>query len=101
LGRTGGIIGAQDSGKLRCAARQAPQALLQVWRVNFECATAWGVVNAMPEGRYRLIGAIASPNAIVLILAQIQEELWKVDRRPSWGQRPTARVLPSKRSRAV
>jgi hypothetical protein len=25
----------------------------------------------------------------------------KVDRRPSWGQRPAARVLPSKRSRAV
>jgi hypothetical protein len=25
----------------------------------------------------------------------------QVDRRPSWGQRPAARVLPSKRPRAV
>jgi glutathione S-transferase len=66
LGRTGRIIGGQDSGKLRCAARQAPQALLQVWRVKFECAMARDEVNAMTEGRYRLIGSTASPYAIKL-----------------------------------
>jgi hypothetical protein len=66
LDRTGRIIGGKDSGKLRCAARQAPQALLQVWRVKFECAMARDEVNAMTEGRYRLIGSTASPYAIKL-----------------------------------
>jgi hypothetical protein len=116
-------------------------------------------VNAMPDGRYRPIGSIASPYAIKLrallryrripfdwiimteALREATEHLrpnlipvlqyhdgtyrgetttlayrscpdacsnsgransfLKVDRRPSWGQRPAARVLPSKRSRAV
>jgi hypothetical protein len=120
---------------------------------------AAGEVNAMTEGRYRLIGSTASPYAIKLrallryrripfdwvimtkALRKATEHLrpnlipalqypdgtyrgettalayrscsdacsnsgransfLKVDRRPSWGQRPAACVLPSKRSRAV
>jgi len=37
LGRAGRIVGGQNSCKFRCAARRAPQALLQVWRLKFEC----------------------------------------------------------------
>jgi hypothetical protein len=65
----GRIIGRQDSGKARCAARQVPQALLQVWRVKFECAEA-DEVNAMTEGRYRLIGSTASPYVTTLKAAR-------------------------------
>jgi hypothetical protein len=32
------VIGNQDSGKFRGIARRGLQALLQVWRVKFECA---------------------------------------------------------------
>jgi hypothetical protein len=72
------VIGGQDTCKIRCAARQALSALLQVWRVKFECAMAGGERNAMTEGRCRLIGSTASPCAIKLRYRGIMTKaLWK------------------------
>jgi hypothetical protein len=34
----GSLICGENTGKIRCAARRAKQALLQVWRVKSECA---------------------------------------------------------------